>query len=565
LQNQFQALPFHTIVGRAQSEILTFSFPAQRLAGLTRPSMLLSRAGYNFQVFLDDEWVFGRSFIETSMASTWNTPYLVPLSSTRINEASRVRIQLFAFAGDHTLLEPVIIGEHDELISLYKRYRFLQTDLTAAITVATGFLAILSLIFWLASGRSKMYLLPLGTSVALIVANVNYFVVDHYLPHWLLQAATHSSLDWFGVFVVIWLLEIKGRTFRHINVLWAWGIFCTLINFALPANWSVPYVEWLHFPSIAMVVAALLVPPGVGSANRTEVTFSVITATVGCLLCLFDLLVQFRIVSGVGLPRFVPILFFAVFLANNLMLLIRFSNTFKAAKRSNEELALLVSEREAEIDRQYQQLRRMELSQARMEERSDIMREIHDSMGGHLMSAMTVASRDTDTTTGNANTQITEALQSALLEMRLLIDNSPSELADAGSILGSLRARIEPLLSRAGIELIWNIDPFGELPQLSANHRLHLVRIMQECITNVLKHADASVVTVSSSATERGYEISVADNGQGVVTDRPSGNGLDNMRYRAGELGGEFSLQRKETETVATLLLPRDGLGRHSP
>lgn len=491
------------------------------------------------------------------MANTWNTPYLVPMSAARINEASRVSIRLFAFAGAHTLLEPIIIGEHDELSKVYKRYRFLQTDLTAAITVATGILAVLSLIFWLASGRSKMYLLPLGTSAALIIANLNYFVVDHHIPHWLLQAVTHSSLDWFGVFVVIWLLEIKGRTFRYISVLWAWGVLCTLINFALPANWSVPYVEWLHFPTIALVVAALVVPPHTGSASLIEVAFSVATATIGCLLCLFDLLVQLRMVSGVGLPRFVPILFFAVFLANNLMLLIRFSNTFKAAKRSNEELALLVAEREAEIDRQYQQLRLMELSQARMQERSDIMREIHDSMGGHLMSAMTVASRDSDTTTGNANTQITEALQSALLEMRLLIDNSPSDLVDAGSVLGSLRDRIEPLLSRAGIELIWNIDPFGELPHLNANNRLHLVRIMQECITNVLKHADASVVTVSSSATERGYEISVADNGQGVATDSPSGNGLDNMRYRARQLGGEFSLTQRDDGTVATLTLPQ--------
>jgi len=184
------------------------------------------------------------------------------------------------------------------------------------------------------------------------------------------------------------------------------------------------------------------------------------------------------------------------------------------------------------------------------------MRELHDSVGGHLMSAMTVASKQNVKSTSN-NEDITTALQSALLEMRLLLSNSPIDLEDAGNVMGSLRARIEPLLTRAGIELLWKIDPFGELPRLSAKNRLHLIRIIQECVTNVLKPANATCVTIKSRPLSNGYEISVRDNGVGPKCNI-SGNGTVNMHYRATQLGGSFALTRQNNETIATVILPNN-------
>ena len=554
VSNNSLSLPFHTTVGRQQDQTLWLRFPTSALSDLEKPSLLISRAGSNFQVYLDNNWIFGRSFDERPMAHTWNIPYLVPINASALQQAKYVRIRLFAFAGDHLLLERIAIGEYDKLNTIYKRYKFLQTDLTAAVTAGTGFLGTISLILWIASGRATRYVIPIGASITLILANLNYFVVDHYMPHYWWQAITHTSLDWFGVFVILWILDTKGLPFRHVKTLLMWGVFTSVVNILLPGNWSVPFVEWLHFVTIAMVIAALVVPPNPKTAVRTEVVVSAVNASIGCVLCLFDLLIQFRIINGEGLPRFVPILFFAMFLANNIVLLLRFSITFKDAKRSSEELAQLVSEKEIEIDQQYQKLRKMELSQARMEERSEIMREVHDSMGGHLMSAMTVASKEGKTST-TANEEISAALQSALLEMRLLLNNSPVDMVDVGNVLGSLRARIEPLLSRAGIELIWKIDPLGDLPHLTAKNRMHLIRIIQECITNVLKHANATIVTIRSRSVKDGYQISVHDNGGGF-DHTGNGNGKINMTYRADQIGGSFRLERKNSETVATLMLP---------
>ena len=55
-----------------------------------------------------------------------------------------------------------------------------------------------------------------------------------------------------------------------------------------------------------------------------------------------------------------------------------------------------------------------------------------------------------------------------------------------------LRHRLEPVIEQAGLVLVWDVDPFVETPELEASGALHMTRFIQEAVTNVLKHAEAS-------------------------------------------------------------------------
>ena len=475
IERKIVHLPFHTVVERDGNKIIVLQLSVDLLSDVKRPTLLMTRAGLNVQVFLDQEWIYGQSFLERPMAQTWNTPQLVQFSRSQLDTAKYIRIKLFAFAGDHTLLEPIYLGEYDRLKSLYNRFRFFQNQLTLSISVATSVLLVVSLLLWIASGRENSYLIAIATSLSLIVACQNYFVVNTFLTHTMLQAVTHTSLDWLGVFVAMWIMNIKGLHSGFSRLLFLWGFFSTLVNIMVPGIYRVPFVEWLHYVSIGIVVLVLLAPVNSDRANSAEVFTTRMTGVIGCSLCLIDMVVQARLLQVPGLPRFVPITFFLIFISNNVILLNRFARTYKIARRSQEELESIVAKREADLDRYHAQNTILESQQARSEERERIMRDLHDGMGGHLVSALAVAKQETRLDDRSQN-NITDSLQTALVEMRMLITNSANEYHDLGEALGSLRATIEPLLKNAGVELHWRLDPFGKMPILTVSE-LSLIHI----------------------------------------------------------------------------------------
>ncbi|MDP2834220.1 MAG: hypothetical protein Q8Q28_13185 [Pseudomonadota bacterium] len=101
------------------------------------------------------------------------------------------------------------------------------------------------------------------------------------------------------------------------------------------------------------------------------------------------------------------------------------------------------------------------------------------------------------------------------------------------------------------------------LPWLEPPEALQVLRILQEALANVLKHARASVVRIDARKVERdghsGVLVSIADNGMGYDMGydetRHGGRGLGNMRDRARRLGAELRIET-EAGTRVEVFLP---------
>jgi signal transduction histidine kinase len=90
---------------------------------------------------------------------------------------------------------------------------------------------------------------------------------------------------------------------------------------------------------------------------------------------------------------------------------------------------------------------------------------------------------------------------------------------------------------------------------------LHILRIFQEAFTNVIEHADATEITVSTLALERHVCVIISDNGLGFPTgsaNTNSGRGLNNQRRRAQSIGATIDWQSNTNGTQVTLTLPID-------
>ena len=188
-------------------------------------------------------------------------------------------------------------------------------------------------------------------------------------------------------------------------------------------------------------------------------------------------------------------------------------------------------------------------------ERERLTREMHDGLGGQLVSVLSMVER------GRASqNEVAEAIRRAIDDIRIVIDSLDPNTTILSTSLGKLRGRLEPLLRRNGIQLSWSIDDMPGLDTFSPEAALHVLRIIQEAVTNTLRHASADrveVIMTSSGADQGKLRLSICDDGQGLSPLVPSGGrGIKNIKSRAKELGAEVSIVGTSSGTKVDLAIP---------
>lgn len=187
--------------------------------------------------------------------------------------------------------------------------------------------------------------------------------------------------------------------------------------------------------------------------------------------------------------------------------------------------------------------------QAVAEERTRIARELHDVVA-HQMAVMTLQAegarrlgRDADPRITDALDTITQAGHDALHEMRRMVsllrgtDGSPAhaELAPQPGL-----SRLDELVDQMGdAGLRVEIEEDGHRPALSTGIDLNLYRIIQESLTNTLKHGGpGATATVRLRYPDESVEVEISDDGLGSAGRLNNGHGLVGMRERVSLLHG---------------------------
>lgn len=197
---------------------------------------------------------------------------------------------------------------------------------------------------------------------------------------------------------------------------------------------------------------------------------------------------------------------------------------------------------------------------AREDERGRLMRDLHDGLSGHLVSIIALSQAQA------ANPgAIERAARSALDDLRLVVNSLDLDDSDLILALAGLRERLEPQLRRLGVELDWSMEKLPQVTGVTPGNALSILRILQEAITNALKHGEPSHISVHGAEREDGAAILVIRNAAretgapGAAPDSAPtgrGHGLRNMALRAQQLGGDIDFERKDGYATLTLALP---------
>jgi signal transduction histidine kinase len=235
----------------------------------------------------------------------------------------------------------------------------------------------------------------------------------------------------------------------------------------------------------------------------------------------------------------------------------RYINAVNEADKLNASLEQRLADRSRELEESHRKLRAIEQEQAVTGERQRLMREMHDGLGSSLMSSLVMVEQ------GKLDhAQIATVLRESIDDLKLTIDSLEPMGDDLLTLLGTLRYRLGKRLETAGIKLEWQVQETPALPWLNPTTSLQILRILQEALTNTLKHAQATVIRVETCVDDVYVTIRLSDNGSGfdvaALQKSPTGRGLQNLQRRAATIDGQIEINSRPGQTIVALRLRRE-------
>jgi signal transduction histidine kinase len=211
------------------------------------------------------------------------------------------------------------------------------------------------------------------------------------------------------------------------------------------------------------------------------------------------------------------------------------------------------------------QLIERERALAAAQERERVARELHDGLAqdlwlAKLKTARLAALPGLRPEARALSSEVGAAVDAGLVEARQAVAAMRISSDRNGTLQELLARSLDDFEDQFGLRVAFECD--SALPVLSPHAEAEALRIVQEALTNVRRHADATVVRVDACAQDGRVVLSVADNGRGFDT-AGVGNGaygLASMRERASLIGGELEIEsapRKGTRVRLCVPLER--------
>jgi PAS domain S-box-containing protein len=203
------------------------------------------------------------------------------------------------------------------------------------------------------------------------------------------------------------------------------------------------------------------------------------------------------------------------------------------------------------------------LRDTRETERAHIAREVHDQLGQSLTALSLGLDRLYQDLAGAGSTAVATArreaqslaglVQEAMTRTRRLASELHPAVLDHLGLAAAVEWQVQDFGPRAGLVCHVDVDATLDVPK---EVELPLFRVLQEALTNIVRHAEARTVIVGLRLDEGGLELVVDDDGRGVMAKGRSvaGLGLLGMRERLMEFGGTVTLSDRAAVSGARLV-----------
>lgn len=500
-----------------------------------------------------------------------NTPQIASIPAMQLRDGSNIlTIRLHSWGPLTGFIDHVYVGPDEALRPAYDRRTFLFLTLPIVFSAWQAILAVLLGVMWLKRRHEPAYgVLAAAMALGVLRAFATAPVAQPVYPglNTVLMATAPLQAGCVLIFVVAFLGLKCPRYY--------WAIFVPGLLIAAIAMFGGPALARNVFlslgpPTVFLSLLLVCIILGrVAMMRRDGVALLlgcaatiVMTFAVRDLLSALDIFVDRRIhVAGLS---------YSVFLvAIGIGLIWRFARALNEVDSFASRLVILVREAEDKLRASLALEEHRARAAALAAERNRLMRDLHDGLGGQLVSIVALSEHN-----AWEGDRIGHAARAALKDLRLVIDAMDDIDGDLMLALGVWRERTATQLRSHGLPLDWRVlTPEGMPvhPELRPWHVIQILRLLDEAVTNAVKHAGAKRITVAietigDAAESRRGRITVEDDGRGfAVCDyvQPgagapkAARGLMNMHKRAARCGARLAVTSGSGGTTVRLDLPR--------
>jgi len=516
-------------------------------------------------------WLNGRELIDIPASTArahvrWERPHLVAVPRLVLRAgANELLVHAVPVAGEQTLTFPApVVGPLANLRSIYDRRVFWVHTLPQLTVAACLAISAFVLLVWWRLPDEVLYgwfgLATLLWGIRTLTFVMEVVATDHW-PLWRLVYL--SSTGGFIVVMLIFvccLADLRSWWIdRGLLLYWLAGP----VWFAWHGVGSDDLVNRLWTAGlIPIAIATVAISCLTAWRTRTWGSLLLPAALALATLCgVHDyLVVWWPEWLGRVAPLWAGQRYFllhhganGLLIAMGLLLATRFIGTAGLLRELNQTLESRVADRENALADNYARLAYLERQNAAAEERTLIMREIHDGLGSQLFTSLSRVERG-----AMDSTQMAASLRACIADMRLALDALAPSDPDLLTTFGDFMFRWQTELDAVGVRCVWDIKVAGDDLALPPHTTLQVLRVAQEALTNVAKHSRAKRVDLLLQHLDGRLTLAIHDNGIGVPATPPTaGRGLLNMRARTAGLGGTLVVDQPDGEgTRIVLALP---------
>ena len=495
-------------------------------------------------VYLNDKKIGDTGRFSEPLSDNYVMPYFFPIHASLLKPGNnQIYIRLAGYSFDEISLSKIYVDTEENLLPSYNlRYGF-SVGVAQIGFYSMMLLAILVFLFWLFRRNDRQYLWFSLTSLSGAVFSSNRIITDFPLPLSADQQAIffNTAVSLFTLFSVMFLHRFSGLRLYNRERLYIF-LICShvLIALVLSNGYVRVTTNLMHIVDAGYGMYILYVIYSYRDHNVVLDRYLVLgLCCLAYALSFNDLLLRLvdRPYSNWLTLQWAPLLMYIAFVS---LVLSRLFRTLKGFEQLTEDL-------QKRVEYKSQQVVELEKQQAVSEERRRIMFDLHDGIGGQLVNAVNYLNRNPGSDTVLINT-----VNTALQDLRFIVDSIDTNgEQEPQLLLGTFRERFEPIVEAQGIQFVWNVHETFASKTLGPSEALNLLRILQEAVTNAIKHAQADTIYIGTTANT----IEIEDNGVGIDLSKKSGLGIRSMRERAKNIGMQLDIANSARGTLVRLTL----------